>query len=581
LRSCDRTDFVDVRAIIVAVVLAGLLPGIARGGVTLVSRDLPLGTSVAKGHPHDRSFETQIRAEPAFAGCRHRERCLGGGRSLAAYDSPRRFDLVGLHWRGPGRVSFRTRALSGRWSAWHRAAPEAEDGPDRTTREARRLRGWRLGSPFWTGGSDGIEYRTTGRVTRLQAKFVRSPVAAVPNRALSVAGSPSVLTRKAWGAIESIRRGRVEYAPSVRLAIVHHTAGSNNYTRAQSPAIVRAIEVYHVKGNGWNDIGYNFLVDKYGQVFEGRYGGMQRNVIGAHAEGFNTGSVGVSLLGSYDAALPSPAALSAITKLIAWRLDVAHVDPTSTLTYVSNGNPRFPAGVPVFMRAVSGHRDTGFTSCPGNQLYRRINALAATAGQTGLPKLYAPRVTGRVGGEVRFTGRLSQALPWRVAVSGPSGVVASAGRASAGIDWTWNALEAAPTTRYAYTIEAPHVRGVRGLVGRPATTSPAPPPPPVPPPPLLAGVTVTPPLLTPNGDGADDRADVAYRLAVPATVLATVVDSFGVTRMTVFSGHQNAGAHAFTIVPTGLLPGVYSLVFSVVADDGRRASDTELLIISA
>ena len=70
-------------------------------------------------------------------------------------------------------------------------------------------------------------------------------------------------------------------------AVVHHTAGSNSYTAAQSAAIVRAIELYHVKGNGWNDIGYNFLVDKYGQVFEGRIGGIERNVVGAHAEGFN------------------------------------------------------------------------------------------------------------------------------------------------------------------------------------------------------------------------------------------------------------------------------------------------------
>ena len=92
-----------------------------------------------------------------------------------------------------------------------------------------------------------------------------------------------------------------KYSDAVHFAVVHHTAGSNNYTRGESAAIVRGIEIYHVKGNGWNDIGYNFLVDKYGQVFEGRYGGVDKAVIGAHAEGFNTGSVGVAVLGSYGA----------------------------------------------------------------------------------------------------------------------------------------------------------------------------------------------------------------------------------------------------------------------------------------
>src|SRR5207253_6993904 len=117
----------------------------------------------------------------------------------------------------------------------------------------------------------------------------------------------------------------------VHFAIVHHTAGTNSYTEAQSAAIVRGIELYHVKGNGWNDIGYNFLVDKYGQVFEGRYGGMERPVVGAHAMGFNTGSVGVAVIGNYGDSGISVAARASLVRLLAWRLDVAHVDPASRL----------------------------------------------------------------------------------------------------------------------------------------------------------------------------------------------------------------------------------------------------------
>ncbi len=275
-----------------------------------------------------------------------REVPLRGARVLAS-STTQEFDLVGLHWQGPGSVEFRTRTLAGRWSAWHPAAPEAEDGPDHPVAP-----GWRLGNPYWTGPSDAIAYRLRGSVSRLRAYFVWSPVDGLPPRTLSIAGSPGIIPRASWGADESIRRAPPRYAPAVQYAIVHHTAGTNDYTPSESAAIVRGIEVYHVKGNGWNDIGYNFLVDKYGQIFEGRYGGVDKNVIGAHAEGFNTGSTGVALLGTYNDSPPPAVALNALAKLLAWRLDIAHVDPLSTLTVISGGNARYPVGVPVFLRAI-------------------------------------------------------------------------------------------------------------------------------------------------------------------------------------------------------------------------------------
>src|SRR5512133_1020841 len=92
---------------------------------------------------------------------------LASGTTLAARDvSPgvnrpsHRFDLVGLHWKGSGAVSFRTRSVAGRWSGWREAAPE-DDGPDARTHELRG-RGWKLGSPYWTGASDRIQVRTFG-----------------------------------------------------------------------------------------------------------------------------------------------------------------------------------------------------------------------------------------------------------------------------------------------------------------------------------------------------------------------------------------------------------------------------------
>ncbi len=127
---------------------------------------------------------------------------------------------------------------------------------------------------------------------------------------------------------------------------------------------MKGIQLYHVRGNGWNDIGYNFLVDRFGTVYEGRYGGIERAVVGAHARGFNTGSVGVALLGTYSGAAPTKAAQDALTSLLAWRLDLAHVDPLGMQNVISGGSERWRAEVPVLLRAVSGHRDTGLHRVP-------------------------------------------------------------------------------------------------------------------------------------------------------------------------------------------------------------------------
>ncbi len=256
-----------------------------------------------------------------------------------------RFNMVGLHWRGSGGVFYRTRSVSTGWSAWRKADDD---------QHVERF--WHLGNLVWTGASNAIRFRVGGSVTRLRAYYVWSPPEAGPLRRTQIAGEPPIILRLSWGADESIRRAAPRYADAVHFAIVHHTAGSNSYTRAQSAAIVRGIQIYHVKGNGWDDIGYNFLVDKYGQIFEGRYGGMDRPVIGAHALGFNIGAVGVSVIGDYSSAPISAAAKASLEQLLAWRLDIAHVDPLSMVSRISGGSPKFPRGVPVLLRAVSGSR---------------------------------------------------------------------------------------------------------------------------------------------------------------------------------------------------------------------------------
>jgi hypothetical protein len=509
-----------MKSLLVATLLFLATPAAALGGVSLVVRDVP----------------------------------LHGERTLAA--ATPQFDLVGLHWRGTGTVQFRTHSFEGRWSGWLRADPEAEDLPNVGSPEARASKGWRLGNPYWTGTSDRIEYRLRGRVERLRAYFVRSPEVRIPLRRVSMTGSPPLLGREAWGANEAIRREAPRYAPSVQFALVHHTAGSNSYTASQSAAIVRGIEIYHVQGNGWNDIGYNFLVDKYGQVFEGRYGGVDKNVIGAHAEGFNTGSTGVAVLGTYGSAAPSAAARTALANLLAWRLDVAHVDPLSTLTWVSGGNARFASGVPVMLRAVSGHRDTGFTTCPGAALYAQLGAIARQAASAGLPKLYTPSVHGGLGGQVRFQARLSESLPWTVTIADATGnVVASGTGTSQDIDWTWDAATVVQGS-YSWTIAAGDtVRPASGTLGaKPVALA-------------ISSATALPRTITPNGDGQTDSSVISYTLSAPATVTATLRGPDGRDLSVLFSQQKLPGKQSFRFAAAGIADGIYEIVLT--ANDGR------------
>jgi hypothetical protein len=509
-----------------ALVLFVLSPAAAwAGGATIRSQDLPIGVS----------------------------------RTTAAAAAPQRFDLVGLHWQGTGAVQFRTRSLAGRWSAWRRAAPEDEDQPDRRTRETRARAGWHLGNPYWAGPSDRLAWRIRGDVRRLRAWYVSSATERSTLRAVSMAGSPKIITRAAWHANDEILRGAPRYAGRVYFAVVHHTAGSNSYTAAQSPAIVRAIQLYHVKGNGWNDIGYNFLVDKYGQVFEGRIGGIDRNVVGAHAEGFNYGSTGVALLGNYGATTITPAAQRALVSLLAWRLDVAHVDPLSLVNWSSGGNPKYPLGMHLKLRAISGHRDTGFTSCPGTRLYAKLPSIAEQVAATGLPKLYAPTVKGSLGGPIVFSARLSAPAAWAVSVRNTGGKTVAAGHGSgATISWTWMAPATARAS-YTWTMEA-------GSDTRPASGTIGSAPPPVPPPPApvpLSGLAVSPSVISPDGDRVDDALTVSYTLGAKAAVTATVSDGSGALVATLFAGQvQGARAQSFPYTPLGLADGVYSLTIA-------------------
>ncbi|MDO5644376.1 MAG: N-acetylmuramoyl-L-alanine amidase [Dermabacter sp.] len=192
-------------------------------------------------------------------------------------------------------------------------------------------------------------------------------------------GAPAIISRSAWGANESLARNS-GWATDLAGVVIHHTAGTNNYTRAQSAQIVRGILTYHTQSLGWADVGYNVLVDKYGQIFEGRRGGLDRLIIGAHTLGFNTGTWGVSVLGDYMRESISSAARSALVEVIAWKM-LGHFRTSTTeqvrSTVTINGT-RFPNGSTVSLPRLYAHRDAGYTSCPGDAFYAQIGSIRSS-----------------------------------------------------------------------------------------------------------------------------------------------------------------------------------------------------------
>ena len=187
-------------------------------------------------------------------------------------------------------------------------------------------------------------------------------------RAASPAPARHIVTRKQWGADESWRGSRPEYA-KVKMVFIHHTDSHNEYTQAEAPGIMRAIYAYHTRTLGWSDIGYNFLVDRFGTIYEGHYGGMTRGVVGAQVLGFNSGSCGISVIGDFAGDAIPAEALASLEKLVAWKLKLHHLKPGGTARIRCSYGQKFRTGQMVTFPVVAGHRDANFTECPGNMFY--------------------------------------------------------------------------------------------------------------------------------------------------------------------------------------------------------------------
>ncbi|MEV6058020.1 peptidoglycan recognition protein [Streptomyces sp. NPDC052107] len=212
-----------------------------------------------------------------------------------------------------------------------------------------------------------------------------SPSVTTPSAPPSTVPEPPITSRADWGADESLSPDPSEYNADVKAVFVHHTDGANDYSCADSASIVRGIYAYHTQVNGWNDIGYNFLVDKCGTIFEGRKGGVDLPVLGAHTYGWNRESTGIAVLGEYTSTSASDAALASIARVAAWKLGQYGADPAGTVQLNAGASQQnyfgtsFTAGTAYTFQRISAHRDGYNTQCPGNSLYAQLPTIRAWA----------------------------------------------------------------------------------------------------------------------------------------------------------------------------------------------------------
>ena len=254
--------------------------------------------------------------------------------------------------------------VDGVWSEWRELPFEAAHAPEGA--EGRRARTRVSSEPFWVGGATGYEIevdRGAGEVAVHLISEERERVLVEPE--LPAAGaSISIRSRSEWGARPPARA--LATAPSLELAVIHHTDTSNAYSEWQVDDILRSVQAYHMDVNGWDDIAYNFAIDRFGRAWEARAGGIRRAIIGGHAYGFNTSTTGVVVLGDYESTAPTAASVSAIGELVAWKFAQHQTPVTGSYTYRSAANTHFgPAGTPVTLPRIVGHRDVRQTACPG------------------------------------------------------------------------------------------------------------------------------------------------------------------------------------------------------------------------
>jgi hypothetical protein len=302
-------------------------------------------------------------------------------------------EMVAVTWDAAtsapdGAVTLRSRGPAG-WTPWTTIAPEGGDVGDGDTS--------RVGTDVvWLGeqGADALDLKVeAGPLTdlkvlrmRYQEGEARTVTEAPEGRTTAkAAAKPTIHPRSDWASggwkyTTSGCSGGPQVASSLKHAVVHHTASGNDYSAAKVPGIIDGVYAYHTMstsagGRGWCDIAYNFLVDRYGGIWQGRSGDITKPIIGGHAQGFNTGSVGLNLIGNFQTAQPTSAMLDSAARFLAWKLSLHGLDPKGTVTVTSGGNPKYPSGRSVTLPVINYHGMTGYTECPGANVISKMAAL--------------------------------------------------------------------------------------------------------------------------------------------------------------------------------------------------------------
>ncbi|QZY30011.1 FG-GAP-like repeat-containing protein [Nocardioides coralli] len=392
------------------------VPGAAGGGrpaeFSAYTRAAQTPSRVSTAPVDAEVTDHQLTPDPGVRGrVTTRARTTLGGRVVTSEAEPvDGFGGVGVTWDPTAEVDEDLIAVSVRtrtgdtWSEWTGLEYHAEHGPDPDSPEGL---GVRPGTDVtFVGEVDEVQVRATapegapaglrlsvvtpgeevGTAQELpelgpgadaaattQAEGTEDGEVALELAARSTsAPRPTIFSRKQWGADERLRDGRPSYG-TVKAGFVHHTVNANDYSRSDVPGMLRSIYAYHTQSRGWSDIGYNFLVDKFGRIWEGRAGGVKRPVIGAHTLGYNHESFAMSAIGNFDTAEPTAAMLQAYGALFAWKLGLHGVDPRDSNQVVAGD--RF--------RAINGHRDAGSTACPGRYLYAELPTIRRHAANAG------------------------------------------------------------------------------------------------------------------------------------------------------------------------------------------------------
>lgn len=472
------------------------------------------------------------------------------------------------------------------WSGWTALGTEEVDAADPDGPASQRSGT----EPLWVGRCTGVQVRVdlrsgpvpTGVRVELidpgNSDYDRQVGAVPPGSAAAQATTPGIYSRAAWGADESRVRAAATLMPGLAAAVIHHTVDTNSYTAAQVPAMIRADYAYHLS-LGWNDIGYNFLVDRFGRIWEGRRGGVTAAVQGAHAGGFNNLTFGVALIGNYETATPSSGAVSALERLIAWKLDLNHVDPLGVTALTSSGysGARWAAGTAVRLPTVLGHRDLGYTACPGIRAYRLIPQIRSGAATLMRAALVTPGISSRTGpagsAGTRITARTTAAQSWRLTVSDcgggtfthQDGISPARGVLVAQWDGRRGAAQANPGVYDLWLTSRNRESWARSLAWSYVVTAPAPGSPPSGPTATGSGELVPVPAVRlldsrtgpPLATGPGGRVDLAVtgRGGIPGSgVLAVVLQVTAVcpsasTSLTVWPAGQDKPAAAAVTLP--------------------------------